>query len=610
LSKLASKTYQYEQFSAIRRYGWGWITFSPDGSQVAYPVDTSGQMNLWRQSSDGGFPHQLTTFENRAVSAVAWSPDGERIAFAADFEGDEFYQIFAIPAQGGVPVKLTNADKAWHEFSARSWSPSGKYLAYNANDRTPIYMDILVQETESGEVRRVLHGEEYYMFGNWAPDDQRILGIEMRSQTDSNLHLIDIHSGETKLLTPHEGEVKFQPGPWALDGSGFYMLTNQDREFTGLAYYDLDTETWDWVDSPDWDVQNVQGSYDGQYLAWIVNEGGYSALYVRDLRQDYMLSLPDLPKGVISTIEFSPAGNKLALMMASPTQCTEVFILDIVEVTSTQITHSMLGGIDQGDLIAPALISFKTFDERDIPAFLFKPKNADKSNPVPVVLSIHGGPQWQEFPNYAYSGVYQYWCSLGIAVLAPNIRGSTGYGKSYQKLIHRDWGGDDLKDVEAAAVYLRSLKWVDPDRLGIFGPSYGGFIVLSALSRIPDYWAAGVDIVGPSNIVTMLKTGPPQWKKSGERMIGDYEKDYDFLMSRSPVTYADMINKPLFIIQGANDQRVPKSESDQIVERIRENDVEVRYDVYEDMGHMFLKRESELKAFKDISDFFEHHLLT
>ncbi|MFU8773119.1 MAG: alpha/beta hydrolase family protein, partial [Anaerolineales bacterium] len=240
---------------------------------------------------------------------------------------------------------------------------------------------------------------------------------------------------------------------------------------------------------------------------------------------------------------------------------------------------------------------------------LYKPKTANRSSKTPVIVSIHGGPEAQELPAYMYSGLYQYLLSRGIGILAPNIRGSTGYGKSYQKLIHRDWGGAELKDIEHAAKYLLSLDWVDPERIGVFGGSFGGFATLSAVSRLPDYWAAAVDIVGPSNLVTFARAVPPFWKRFMEKWVGDPEKDHDFLMERSPVTYVDQIKAPLFIIQGANDPRVVKSESDQIVEKLRARGVEVRYDIYEDEGHGFTKRHNQLKAWHDTAEFFEKHLL-
>jgi dipeptidyl aminopeptidase/acylaminoacyl peptidase len=282
-----------------------------------------------------------------------------------------------------------------------------------------------------------------------------------------------------------------------------------------------------------------------------------------------------------------------------------VFIVDLEKHETRQITNGMLGGIPEASLIEPELIRYPTFDGREIPAWLYRPKG---DGPFPVLLSIHGGPEAQERPTYAYTGLYQYLLSRGIGVLAPNVRGSTGYGITYQKLIHRDWGGDELKDFEHAVKYLHSQPWVKRDRIGVYGGSFGGFATLSCVSRLPDYWAAAVDLVGPSNLVTFAKAVPPTWRATMKTWVGDPETEQEFLMSRSPVTYVDQIKAPLFVIQGANDPRVVKPESDQIVARLRERGVDVRYDVYEDEGHGFTKRSNSIKAMGDIARFLEDHL--
>ncbi|WP_343418261.1 prolyl oligopeptidase family serine peptidase [Candidatus Flexifilum breve] len=227
----------------------------------------------------------------------------------------------------------------------------------------------------------------------------------------------------------------------------------------------------------------------------------------------------------------------------------------------------------------------------------------------PVVLSIHGGPEAQERARYNYNGLYQYLLSRGFGVLAPNIRGSTGYGITYQKLIHRDWGGDELKDIEHAAIYLRSLDWVDSNRIAVYGGSFGGFATLSAITRLPDYWALAVDLVGPANLVTFAKAVPPHWRATMKEWVGDPEEDFDMLMARSPITYVDQIKVPLLVIQGAKDPRVVKAESDQMVERIKQNGGDVRYFVDENEGHGTTRRENTIKWYRMIVDYIEEYLL-
>src|SRR5690606_30589604 len=261
---------------------------------------------------------------------------------------------------------------------------------------------------------------------------------------------------------------------------------------------------------------------------------------------------------------------------------------------------------DEADMTRPELIRYPSFD-REIPAFLYRPTGG--AGKLPVLLSIHGGPEAQERPQYLYAGFYQYLASRGIAVLAPNIRGSTGYGKSYQKLIHRDFGGDELRDLEHAAKWLQAQEWVDPARIGVFGGSFGGFATLSCVSRLPEYWACGVDIVGPSNLITFAQSVPPTWRDFMAEWVGDPERDAELLRERSPITYVDQIRAPLLVIQGAKDPRVHRNESEQMVARLRELGREVEYLLFEDEGHGFTKRANNLKAFRAAAEFFERKLL-
>ncbi len=595
----------FEQFTAIRRYQ-STLALSPDGAEVAYSVNTSGQYNLWRQPAEGGYPRQVTLSSEQAVREIDWSPDGTTFLYTADRHGDEFHQVYTVPVAGGRPEMFPSEADVQHYLSiGKSWSPDGSQVVYAGNDREPTEQDVIVRDMATGEEHRVVTGESTYFPAGWSPDGTALLVVDFLSNTNTNILLVDLRDGTSRVVTEHEGEALYFPAGWAADGSGFWLVTNEGREFDGLAFHKLDSDTREWVEAPDWDVENAAVSRDGSRLAWSVNEDGYSRLRTRPIDGGEPVEAK-LPGGVLMEMSLSRDGNRLAVLWARPTHPDEIYTVDTATGEATQITFGALGGIDDSDLTEPDLIRYPTFDGKEIPAFLYKPKGVD--GPMPVVLSIHGGPEAQERPRYAYSGLYQYLTSRGIAVLAPNIRGSTGYGKSYQTLIHRDWGGDELKDIEAAAQWLQSQEWVDSARIGVYGGSFGGFATLSAVSRLPDYWAAAVDLVGPSNLVTFAKAVPPTWRRIMAQWVGDPETEADFLMERSPITYVDQITAPLFVIQGANDPRVVKAESDQIVERLRSRGVEVRYDVYEDEGHGFTQRENELKAMKDIATFLEERL--
>lgn len=596
----------FQQFTAIRKFQ-STLAFSPDGSEIAYSVNTSGQYNLWRQSSYGGWPYQLTLSAGQAVRQITWSPDGQTIAFTADNDGDEFTKVYDIPASGGIPREIAVTERVQHYLTG--YSPDGSQLAFAANDRVPTDQDVILRDTSNGDERTLMEGGIYEAVA-WSPDGTKLLVLDLKSNTNIDIHVLDAATGASEHVTPHEDEVMFVPIGWAANGTGFWLLTDEGRETLALAYHDLTTRTRRFIEAPEWEIINAAVSSDGRWLVWEMNENGFSRLFRRDLTQGIespAIPIP-MPDGTLNALALAPNGNSLGVLWSQPTHPTEVFVIDMETDVLHQITESALGGLDESTLVRPELIHFTSFDGKQIPAWLYRP-HGDTDGTSPVLLSIHGGPEAQERPYYAYTGFYQYLLSRGIAILAPNIRGSTGYGKTYQKLIHHDWGGDELKDLEAAVHYLHGLDWVDDDRIGVYGGSFGGFATLSCVSRLPNYWAAAVDLVGPSNLVTFAKAVPPTWRRMMAQWVGDPETEVDFLMERSPITYVDQILAPLFVIQGANDPRVVKPESDQIVAKLRERGVDVRYDVYDDEGHGFTKRANEQKAFRDMAEFLEQHLL-
>ncbi len=599
--------YRFEQFTAIRR-NLG-LDFSPDGSEIAYITNTSGQFNIWRLPVSGGWPTQMTVFEEETVRTLGWSPNGEEIFFSADRHGDEFHQLYRLSIDGGWPEALTNKPKVQHHFHSECIAPDGRKLAYFCNDRAPTDMDVTIRELRSGETRTLLAGNAFYAFASWSPNGKHAVCLDVKSNTDQNIYLCDPQTGASKLLTPHEGEAVFFAGPWSPDNSGFYFVSDYGREFKGVAFYDLASKSYDWVETPKWDVEDGAISEDGRIFAWTTNEDGYSHLHLENRKTGKPLRKPKLPSGAVTNLKFSPDGRFLAFYHAGPNHVSDLYLLDLKSMKIRRLTHSMIGGIDEKDLVDPKVVHFSSFDGRKIPGFLYKPKGLMAGERVPAVLSIHGGPEAQERPVYSYAGFYQYLLDRGIGVFAPNIRGSLGFGKTYQKLIHRDFGGGDLKDMEAAAEYLRTLDWVDQSRVAVFGGSYGGFACLSCVTRLPEYWAAAVDIVGPSNLVTFVKSVPPHWRRFMKLWVGDPEEDREMLRQRSPITYVHQVKTPLLIIQGANDPRVVKAGSDQIVENLRSRGIPVEYMVFEDEGHGFTKRKNEIKAWRASAEFLVERLV-
>ncbi|MBI3912931.1 MAG: S9 family peptidase [Chloroflexi bacterium] len=600
----------FEQFSAVRRYGGNSgfsMAWSPDSEWLAYVCNITGHWNVWKQPADGGYPVQLTFFTKNSARNVAWSRDGKTILFNADIDGNELHQLYTIPARGGTPTQITDAPNAQHSISPSAFAPNNRFIAYAANDLDPRNLNVLMRDLKTGAVTRLIADEGNFVPASWSPDGHSLLCAQIHLNTDIDLILVDVKT--KKNLTQHEGEIIYAPGPWSREKGkrGFYFVSDEGHEHHALGYYDLKKNKRAWVEKPVWDVEQIAASRDGRYLATVVNADGFSQLNVRNLKTGKRVALPKMPRGVIAFLSFSPDSQRLALLMSGSTFCVQPFVLQLKPAKLIQLTESMLGGIDPQTMVEPKLIRYPTHDGRKIPAWLYKPKGLQGK--APVVLSVHGGPEAQERPLYAYSGLYQYWLSRGIGVLAPNIRGSTGYGKTYQGLIHRDWGGAELKDQEAAVKYLRALDWVDGSRIGFFGGSFGGFSCLSCVTRLPDLWAAAVGWFGPSNLITFVKSVPPFWRRFMKQWVGDPDEDRDLLIERSPITYVENVKTPLYIIQGAKDFRVVKAESDQFVEKLRARNVPVKYDVYEDEGHGFTKRENEVKALKDSAEFLEQRLM-
>ncbi|MBS3941281.1 MAG: S9 family peptidase [Actinobacteria bacterium] len=609
------------------------VAASPDGTQVAYSSNLAGQYHLWIVPAAGGQPRALTDDPDLAVRAMAWHPDGDRLVFMADRDGDEQYQLFEVDAKGGEPRPLTEAAARQHVLADDPFGPDGDVLVYAANDRDPGVQDVLVRRGD--EVRRLESEPGAMLFPAEVSPDGRWLGVTVfRSNTDSDVAVADLRADTLSLtvLTPHEGAAQHLAGPWLDDSSGLYVRTDVGREFIGLSRQRLDGSTAVPVEQPDWDVEHVAASrppgvrdgaaLDGGVLAWSVNASGRSVLNVRVGREPARQIA--LPSGEIDALALTADGATAIVLVNTATRPSDILAVDLVSDgvgtgggtgTWRYLTDSRPPALADLDPVAPELVAYPTHDGRDIPAWLYRPRGA---GPFPVVVSVHGGPEAQERPIWAYAGLYQYLLANGIGVLAPNVRGSTGYGATYQRLIHRDWGGAELGDLDHAARWLRGLDglrgsedldWVDADRLAVYGGSFGGFAALSCLSRLPEHWSAGVSIVGPSNLITLVRSVPPTWRPLMAAWVGDPDEDAELLAERSPLTYADAIVAPLFVIQGAKDPRVAKAESDQMVERLRGRGVEVRYDVYEDEGHGFTRRENEIRALTDVGGFLVEHLV-
>ncbi len=585
-------TYEFARYLKIRG-AWG-ASWSPDARRVSFLTEITGVPQVWEVPVEGGpsWPEQLTFYEER-VSRAEYSPNANRLLFDMDDGGNERTQLFLL--EDGEVRELTRAPGAIHYSGG--FSPDGSRIAYTATRRNGTDFDVFVQELDE-EPEMVWEVSGYHTISDWAPDGSFLLVSRHRSNLDNDLYLLLLSSGEATLLTPHEGDARFYGACVTPDGGSAYLATDVGGDFMRLARLDFSTLVFTYLTPDDWDVEDLDLSRDGRYLLASRNIEGYSHLMFFS-GEGRRMPDPEVPEGIVGGFEFSPDSKRLALTLVGPTRNPDVAVLDLPDGDIKQVTRSSTAGIPRSTFRHPRLVRYPTFDGREIPALFYDPEDGD----APVVVNVHGGPEGQSRP--AFAPVTQYLLHRGYAVFFPNVRGSTGYGKAYTHLDDIELRMNSVRDLAHAAQWLRKKGH---QRVAVMGGSYGGFMVLAALTEYPELWSAGVDIVGIANLVTFLKNTGSYRRALREAEYGSLQRDRDFLESISPIHKAHRIRVPLMVIHGKNDPRVPVGEAEQIVERVRENGGTVEYLLYEDEGHGLAKLKNRLDAYPRIAAFLDEHL--
>lgn len=587
-------------------------TFSPDGQKLSFLTDITGVAEVWSvpvnmHSSRPAWPEQLT-FRGERSANVVYSPRADLLLVTGDVGGNERNQLFLLSADGSTSTALTDNPDVIHLFG--SWSPDGTRIVYSCNARDPRFFDVYELTLKTGKARPVLCSDDTNYVQGYSPNGHYVLVARMLSNTRNQLLLVETATGEVRNLTPDllEGPALHLMASWSADRRGLYLRCNRERQFLSLAYLDLETTALTYLCDLDWDVEQLVVTRDGTAMAMVINEDGYSRLQLFDVADGWQerreLNQPVLPAGVIHGLSWSPDGERLAITFGSAVDPFDIWVWDVRHGVIQRATRSSLAGIPQTSLVMPSLVRYPTFDGRQIPAFLYLPHGRQKN--LPVVIDVHGGPEGQVRP--LFNAVAQYLVSCGYAVLAPNVRGSAGYGIAYQRLDDVRLRMDSVADLQHAVLWLRESGVADPQRIAVMGGSYGGFMVLSAISTYPDLWAAAVDIVGIANFVTFLEHTGPWRRKLREAEYGSLENDREFLQQISPIHHVDRITTPLFVVHGANDPRVPVGEAEQIVSALRQRHIPVEYLRFEDEGHGLVKRANRLIAYPSIARFLDEHL--
>ena len=586
--QLKDRIFQYQSTRSASFQDW---LHNDDGILISTRFGETAQFH--KVNKPGGTREQITFF-NEPVGGATVCPDKTKnvFLFTKDVGGGEFYQIFSFDLNDGSYKMLTDGSSS---NGGVSWNNKGNKFSFFSTKRNGMDWDIYIADINNPEnAEMVLSKGGAWGVIDWSPDDNSLIVGNYISANESYLYTFDINTKNLTQINPSTEKISYGGTKFSKDGKGIFFTSDESSEFKSLRYYDLQTKNITILtEDITWDIGGIALTDQGEKVAFTVNEGGLDKLYLLDTKTMKYNQVPGLPVGQVYGFSFHPDGKKLALVLNTPQSSGDVYVMNLSDFSLERWTFSETGGLNTSEFVIPELIHYPTFHEVDgkprmIPAFVYKPKG---DGPHPVVIDIHGGPEGQAVPSF--NPINQYYINeMGIAIIEPNVRGSTGYGKSYLKLDNGYNRENSVKDIGALLDWIEKQPDLDAKRVAVNGGSYGGYMVLSSMFNYNERLKCGVDVVGISNFVTFLNN-TEDYRRDLRRVEYGDERDPEmnkFLNSISPTTNAHKITKPLFVVQGFNDPRVPYTEAEQIVEIVRQNGGEVWYLLAKDEGHGFRKK--------------------
>jgi dipeptidyl aminopeptidase/acylaminoacyl peptidase len=581
-------------------------SFSPDGSKIAFITNISGLPQVWTMATAGGYPSLVTAFDD-PVGFVTWSPDGQWLAFNVAPGGGFNEQIYVVRPDGTGLRRLTDGGKA-NNFLGQ-WSHDGRFITLSSNQRDPAARDSYLLEVATGQMRMVAQNKGLGSISDLSRDGKYAVVDRLVNRGDNNLYLVRLSDSKETLLTPHDGPGGFGGVGFSADARTLYLISNKDRDLTALARVRLDQEGQAGpievlAARDDGELSGAVMNEQGTLIALLWNIAGRSELSFYDTATGKTTPGPKLPAEIAGAPDFSSDGRWLALAISGSSLPTDIWILDINTRKFSQITQSPHAGIDMTKLVRPELVSYKAHDGLELSGWLYRP--AGVNGPGPIVLSFHGGPEGQERPGF--NSQYQAILARGIAVFAPNVRGSSGFGKKFVNLDNGALRVNGVKDIKASVDYVISAGVADPKRIGIVGGSYGGYMVMAGLTEYPDMFAAGANLFGVVNFETFFKNTQPWMAAISKIEYGDPDKEAEMLRQLSPLTRIDRVKAPTIVLHGANDTNVPVIEAEQVVESLKKRNVPVEYVLFPDEGHGWRKTPNRIRSTVAIVKFFERHL--
>ncbi len=605
----AAGTYTAAQFYRTTNYrigGFAQDAFTHDGKSLLISSDQDGIFNAYRLPLAGGKPIALTRSTTDATYAVTAFPHDGRVLVTHDGGGDELNHVYVRQADGAL-LDLTPGAKVKADFVG--WTADGATFFLTSNARDPAAFDVVAYDAATLKPRTVFENKGGFNVGAVSPDGGRVALLKSITSANSDLYVADLAGGAPRLVTPHEGNVAYSVSDFTPDSKGLIFTSDEGGEFARAYTYDLAAGTRAELVKADWDVSFVTYSPKGRYRIASVNADASSVLTMVDTRTGGAVALTGLPAGDISAVRFNADETLAAFVVASDTSPADIFVADVASGKARRLTTALNPAIREADLVQARVVRFAGEGGVQVPGILYRPKAASAAHPAPAVVYVHGGPGGQS--RRGYSASIQHLVNHGYAVLAANNRGSSGYGKTFFHMDDRHHGEADLRDIVAAGDWLRAQPWVARDKVAVMGGSYGGYMTAAALAFHPDAFAAGIDIFGVTNWVRTLQSIPAWW--GAERIalydeMGDPATDAERHRRISPLFHADGITRPLLVVQGKNDPRVLKVESDELVAAVRARKVPVDYVVFPDEGHGFQGRANRVTAQEAYLAFLDRHV--
>ena len=580
-------------------------SFSPDGRTIAYVTNLGGLPQVWTVDAAGGYP-QLVTALDDPVGFVEWSPDGVSLAFTVAPGGGMNEQVYLVRPDGTGMKRLTEGGKETNRLGP--WSYDGTLLVLGSNKRSSAAIDSYVYDVASGASRLATENRGIGEYEDLSRDKKFALLNRLVNRGDNDLYLVDLASGRETILTPHEGPGNFS-GAFAKDGRAVYLETDAGRDRTAFARIELSAagrpgKTTILAERPDAGISSFALDDAGTTAAILWNVSGRSDLELLDLQTGRSIVRSKLPAELANGLEFSRDGKALALVVSGAATPADIWVMDVGTGAFRQVTKSPHAGVDLAKLVRPELVRFKAHDGLDLSGWFYKP--AAGAAPFPAVLSFHGGPEGQERPNF--SSLYQALLSRGIAVFAPNVRGSSGFGKRFVNLDNGAQRVEGVRDIRDCVDAIVKTGVADPARIGILGGSYGGYMVMAGLTEYPNLFAAGADLFGVVNFETFFKQTEPWMAAISKIEYGDPDTQVELLRRLSPIHKVDRVTAPTIVLHGANDTNVPVVEAEQVVESLRKRGVPVEYVLFPDEGHGWRKTVNRIRSTVAVTRWFEKYL--